>query len=555
MRLFDLNIGKVLEHWNVEHALREIIANALDECTLSGTAPISIDKDERGYWHVRDYGRGIRIEHFALNENAEKIGADGVIGKFGVGLKDALATLYRHQVKVSIRSQHGVFTLTTTAKHDFNGIITLHISHEPGDPATHGTDVTLAGVTDAAVGKAKAMFLCFREHRVLDATPLGEIIAATAGEAQVFINGVWANAEPTFLFSYNVTSLTDSMRKALNRERVNVGRSVYADRLRQILKASNAADVLQPLASAYARRDEGGLQEELSWIDVAHKALNELAKSQKVVALSQAEIKARPELVEDIKRDGHEVVLLTDREKDRADDQSEQGNAPFHTLDTWIQSYNDSFQYRFVDESQFTEEESNVWQNRNQIVGLVGANPSETPRILVSETMRASEDETDGVWDRDRRAIIVKRTQLRSIREFAGTLLHELGHALTGAADCTRSFENVLTQYLGFVSANALLAPTPRVAESIAQTESRLAAPVPVLPVVIGGIEFTPVESSAVAGVAYDDKTQKLYVALKKGMRYFFQSVPQTVYTDFLNAPSKGRYLPVLFGRYKYGHM
>jgi len=30
-RYFDLNIQRVLEHWTVSEALREIIANALDE--------------------------------------------------------------------------------------------------------------------------------------------------------------------------------------------------------------------------------------------------------------------------------------------------------------------------------------------------------------------------------------------------------------------------------------------------------------------------------------------------------------------------------------------
>lgn len=29
IRIFDLNIEEVLENWEVEHALREIIANAL----------------------------------------------------------------------------------------------------------------------------------------------------------------------------------------------------------------------------------------------------------------------------------------------------------------------------------------------------------------------------------------------------------------------------------------------------------------------------------------------------------------------------------------------
>ena len=37
VRAFDLNIEDVLENWDVEHAIREIIANALDEQLLSAT--------------------------------------------------------------------------------------------------------------------------------------------------------------------------------------------------------------------------------------------------------------------------------------------------------------------------------------------------------------------------------------------------------------------------------------------------------------------------------------------------------------------------------------
>lgn len=553
MRLFDLNIETVLEHWDVEHGLREIIANALDECALSGTEPIHIAKDERGHWHIRDNGRGIRIEHFTLNENLEKIGADGVIGKFGVGLKDALAALDRHHAKVSIRSQYGTFNLTKAAKHDFDGITTLHISHEPGDQTICGTDVILTGVPDAAIEKAKSMFLYFREHRVLDDTPFGQVIAPPPAGAEVFINGVWVNAEPTFLFSYNVTSLTESMRKALNRERVNVGRSVYADRLRQILKSSNAAVVLQPLASAYAHRDQGDLPEELGWIDIAHKALNELAKTKNVVVVSQTEIKARPELVEDIKRDGRQIVLLTEREKQRADQQAEQGKAPFQTLRTWIQSVNDNFQYQFVNESEFTGNEITVWQKRNQILELVGLRPNTIPRIRVSETMCTSADGTRGVWDSKLNAIVVKRTQLRSLSAFAGTLLHEVAHASTGAADCTRLFENTLTEYLGKVASTALSGVAPSV-EYADEPNNKPSLTTPEAPILLDGIAFVPVESSNISGVAYNDEKQTLYVAFKDGSRYFYQGVPQTVHEALINAPSKGRYLHTeIIGRYKYG--
>jgi DNA gyrase/topoisomerase IV subunit B len=67
-RAFDLNIEEVLENWEVEHALREIIANALDEQLISKTREIEITNDNAGDWHVRDYGRGLQIEHFTLNE-------------------------------------------------------------------------------------------------------------------------------------------------------------------------------------------------------------------------------------------------------------------------------------------------------------------------------------------------------------------------------------------------------------------------------------------------------------------------------------------------------
>jgi hypothetical protein len=44
-REFDLNIERVLENWTVAHAIREVIANALDEAALSATPEPEIGKD------------------------------------------------------------------------------------------------------------------------------------------------------------------------------------------------------------------------------------------------------------------------------------------------------------------------------------------------------------------------------------------------------------------------------------------------------------------------------------------------------------------------------
>ena len=140
-RGFDLNIERVLESWTIPHAIREVIANALDEAALTGTREPEIGKDADGRWHVHDFGRGLRYEHLTQNENREKLASpEKVVGKFGVGLKDALATFDRRGVGVRIRSRFGDITTHTQAKHGFR-------RRTPRCGASDGTDVTVvAGV-------------------------------------------------------------------------------------------------------------------------------------------------------------------------------------------------------------------------------------------------------------------------------------------------------------------------------------------------------------------------------------------------------------------------
>jgi hypothetical protein len=95
---FDLNIGKVLEHWTMPFAIRELIANALDEQVLTGSREPVISRDGSGRWRIADAGRGIRYEHLTQNESAEKHRHPNVIGQFGMGLKDALAVFDRRGV-------------------------------------------------------------------------------------------------------------------------------------------------------------------------------------------------------------------------------------------------------------------------------------------------------------------------------------------------------------------------------------------------------------------------------------------------------------------------
>ena len=168
MKIFDLNIEKILENWEVYHAVREIIANALDEQILTNTAPITITQ-VNGAWCIRDFGRGLNYHHLTQNENPEKLTNDKVIGRFGVGLKDALATLYRHGIRVEIHSKYGIFTLKEATKGAFSDIATLHVQIEDAtDTTMSGTSFYLYGCSTDDIEKAKAMFLCFSAERMLE---------------------------------------------------------------------------------------------------------------------------------------------------------------------------------------------------------------------------------------------------------------------------------------------------------------------------------------------------------------------------------------------------
>src|SRR5207237_1432044 len=155
-----LNIERVLENWTVAHGIREVIANALDEAALTGTAEPQIARDDGGRWHVRDFGRGVRYEHLTQNENSEKVdNPEDVVGKFEVGVKDGLATFGRRGTTVEIRSRFGVITTARQGKHGFEDLKTLHaLIGPPDDHAMIGTDVVLTGVADDDIEAAKALF-------------------------------------------------------------------------------------------------------------------------------------------------------------------------------------------------------------------------------------------------------------------------------------------------------------------------------------------------------------------------------------------------------------
>ena len=462
IRQFDLNIEKFLEHWDAEHAVREIISNALDEQALTGTREVLIEQAGPAAWRIRDYGRGLRIEHFTLNENDEKIrNRDAVIGKFGVGLKDAVATLARLGASVEARSRFGTFRIAHLPKHAFGDIVTIHVVFDDSPQEVQGTEFMLGGLSAEQMAAAKRLFMRLSGEQTIEQTPIGNILQRGAGGGKIYISGVLAAIEPNFAFSYNVRQMTPAMQKRLNRERGNIGRSVYSDRVKAILMGSSSPAVELVLVEELEKRSEGFSCDEINWIDVSEKALSLLPKYRRVAYLTAAEVGDSPQAVDLAKQVGYRPFIVSEEEKARL---SKLGGEQVITFEGLRNEYSRSFNYEFIGESQLTADEQEMLSLKDEIASVIGLNLSQVPAVKISKTLPefSTGFGVEGVWDPKIPAIVLRREVLGSIARFARIFAHELAHSTSGYADCTREFESVLTDFVGRAVRSSLCG-TPKV--------------------------------------------------------------------------------------------
>jgi hypothetical protein len=460
-REFDLNIERVLENWTVAHAIRELIANALDEAALTGTAEPEITKDAEGDWHIRDFGRGLRYEHLTQNENKEKLASpEKVVGKFGVGLKDALATFDRRGVGVRIRSRFGDITTKKTSKHGFGDITTLHaVIDDPSDPAMVGTDVELSGVDDEDVEAAKSLFRHYAGDEVLEETEYGVVLARPKFAARIYVNGLRVAEERNYLFSYDITSPTKALRAALNRERSNVGRTAYTDRVKSIVLAASSEAVAVALAEDLSKFETGRWHDEVQLVDVGVHACQVLNATGRVIFLTPQELNAARDFVDRAEDDGYRVVVVPQNIRRKLKDAVDVKGEPIVDLDTYKSRWNESFQFNWVSVSDLSPAEAAVFAATDAILALRGGRPDRVREIAISSTMRLGASgyaEAAGLWDPKEHRIVIKRTELRSLETYAGTLLHEVAHAVSGTPDVSAAFEDALTAETGEVARTAL---------------------------------------------------------------------------------------------------
>jgi len=226
------------------------------------------------------------------------------------------------------------------------------------------------------------------------------------------------------------------------------------------------------------RFQSGNMHDELQWQDVSIHSCRILNASQQVIFLTPEELWEAKNLVVRAKDDGYRVIIVPTSVRAKLGSITDITHGKMRDLTEYKREWEDSFQFKYTDVFELSESERKIWRLSQDIMRLIEGRPRKVKKVLISETMRLqrySYNEAVGILDSNEGHIVIKRSQLASLSIFAGTLLHELGHVRSDAADVSEEFESELTKELGTVVSRVLSqGRAPRMATANAAAAPRL---------------------------------------------------------------------------------
>jgi hypothetical protein len=201
----------------------------------------------------------------------------------------------------------------------------------------------------------------------------------------------WWPKRTTSCSRYNITSPTAALRRALNRERSNVGRSAYIDRVKSILLACDQDDVIDALVADLQKYERGTQHDETQWLDVGLHACKQLNARRKVIFLTAFELAYAGDFVQRARNDGYEIIVVPETIRSKLPSLRDALGNPIRDLNRYRNEWQDSFRFTFIDSADLGGAERAVWETLPRIFAARGGRPRHVRDVLVSETMRLME--------------------------------------------------------------------------------------------------------------------------------------------------------------------
>lgn len=222
------------------------------------------------------------------------------------------------------------------------------------------------GINDEDIYSAKKLFLKFAEEVVLGKSKYGEIIKKKATNAAIYINGVKVAEEENFLFSYNITTITAQIKKSINRERTNVGRSAYSESVKKIILTCNDESVINILQDDFLKIDTGDAHDEMKWIDIQEYITKFINRSGNVLFVDTQQILDNTNLIDEAKESGFQIVPIPTNLVDKIQDKTDIDGNRINDLSSFVTNRNENFEYQYISSDALLPSEREIFNKTDK---------------------------------------------------------------------------------------------------------------------------------------------------------------------------------------------